>query len=474
MRGRFQPCYDPGVNWSRRRDRGLAWGIFLLATLVYVQSPVRQYGDSFYSLLLSESLLTRQSFALDPYFSVPLAPEIYPGMRPGRATELPYQIKRSRGHLYYSFPPGSSILSVPFVALGQFFGYSPVAPDGRYDKEGEQRLQRRLAALLCALTVVVLFAASRHLLGRVSSLIIAFGAGFATPLWSTASRALWSHTWLVFLIALVVAELIRAETVEAGRDVRAIWLGSLLGISLWVRPTAVIPIAAMAVWMILRHRDRIVGFFAPLAASGLLFVAYAESLYARLLPPYYAPGRASGKFLLEALAANLVSPGRGVLVYTPVLLFLAWILLRYRARPFAPDLSAMAISIVAAHWLLSSTLPQWWAGQCYGPRLMTDLVPWFALLGVLAVARRQRAARMVALSRRLEALVGLLLLVVSVGMHAAGALSYASTRWNVEPVNVDEKPARVWDWSHPQFMAWLQLPPVERQGQGAKGAVHRR
>lgn len=425
--------------------QALIWGLFLLSTLSYFQSPVRQYGDSDYCLLLSESLLSHRHFALDAYFS-------------GR--QLPYQIKRVRGHLYYVFPPGSSILSVPAVVIGRWFGDRPVDSDGVYDAHGDRYLQRRLAAVLCALIVVVLYKASRHCLHVGASLLIAIGAGFGTSLWSTASRALWSHAWLVLVLSLAVLELVRAESTAEKRALRAVWLGSLLGIAFWIRPTAAVPILVVSIWMIVRHRDRALRYLAPLATSGLLFLVHSEWLYRRILPPYYAPKRAASRHLLEALAGNLISPSRGLLVFTPVVLFLAWALIRYRESVRRPGLVVLAVSIIGLHWLVVSTFPQWWAGQCYGPRLMTDVVPWLALLAILALDARARAPVIRRGNRRMEVVIATLLLAASCGMHAAGALSRASNRWNIEPANVDQVPSRVWNWRQPQFMAWLQLPPV--------------
>ena len=87
------------------------WAIFAL-------SPVRQAGDPFYSILLGENLYRNGGFALDRFFQPPLNSARFPGLRDDG---LPYHLERVGEHLYYRFPPGSSVLSVPLIAAVKDF-----------------------------------------------------------------------------------------------------------------------------------------------------------------------------------------------------------------------------------------------------------------------------------------------------------------------------------------------------------------
>jgi hypothetical protein len=105
----------------------------------------------------------------------------------------------------------------------------------------------------------------------------------------------------------------------------------------------------------------------------------------------------------------------------------------------------------------------WWGGHSYGPRLLTELVPWLALLGILGVAAMLAAAeppagRGLRRRRSVELAVGAALLVLSVAIHARGALSWDTVLWNYYPVDVDRRPARLWDWSEPQMLAGARRP----------------
>ena len=47
------------------------------------------------------------------------------------------------------------------------------------------------------------------------------------------------------------------------------------------------------------------------------------------------------------------------------------------------------------------------------------------------------------------------LVALSVLVNFRGASSPAVYRWNVDPVDVDQRPERLWDWRDPQFLRGL-------------------
>jgi hypothetical protein len=137
----------------------------------------------------------------------------------------------------------------------------------------------------------------------------------------------------------------------------------------------------------------------------------------------------------------LVSPGRGLLIYSPVFIFsfvgmvMVWrerghILLKYLS--LAPFLSV----ILAAKWVI------WWGGFSYGPRLLADITP---ILCLYLYQPFESAA-----GRRLLKFVLFGICGLSVSVHVLGAFGDGS--WNYTPVNVDHAPERLW--------SWVDSPPV--------------
>ena len=458
--------------------RGATAAVFLVAFFVHYQSPVRQYGDSEYSLLLAENLLRGGGFTLDRYFERPLDPGRYPGLRDDG---LPYQVMEARGHVHYAFPPGSSLLSVPFVALARLAGYSAIAPDGGYHAEGEHKIERRLAALLAAAVAAMAFLSARRLLAaeeapagvrnraRGLALVAALGLSFGSPAWSTASRALWSHTWALLLGMLAVHLLVRwRATGRPGPILLGTLLGSLLAWGFFTRPTGGLGLLGVAAWLALRARPlggaggdaaagRALAAFAGAAGIWLaLFAGWSLYHFGALVPPYFGLARLSLEDFGPALAGSLVSPSRGLLVFLPALLFVGVLALRHRRWLPFPDLALLGAGVGLAHLPVIASFPHWWGGHSYGPRLATEALPWFYLLAIVALAGWSREAGRArsATRRRIEAGAGLALLALSVALHAAGALSRRTNLWNRHPVNVDTAPERIWDWGDPQFLAW--------------------
>lgn len=448
MRAGADSVHDAPSRWVTLQPLAL----FVLVAAAFWMTPVRDPADSRYSLLLSESLLRGTGFALDRYLPLPLDPAIYPGMD---ADGLPYQIVREQGHLYYLYPPGSSLLSLPFVALLDRLGVSVLRAGGRYDFRAERFVQGLLASALMAGLTVVLYLTGRMLLPPLWSLGVALGSAFGTSVWSTASRVLWSHTWEIVLLGFVVLLLVR---LEVGRDQgHPIVLATLLAWCYFTRPLSIIPLLAVGVFLVLFQRHLVPRFALATAAWLAAFVALSWSLYGTLLPPYYRESNFQLSGLPSALAAHLVSPSRGLLVFTPAVLFIGYLLARYRAWLPVPRLVGLALVVVGVHLAAISSFGIWWAGESYGPRYTTDLVPWFALLAMIGLSgpRAARGAEQRGAGTRRwrrELAAGLTLAAISIAMHAPAALSPTAVRWSAD-VDIDQHPERVWDWSRPQFLA---------------------
>ena len=303
---------------QRRHKNTLLAGLLVFTTtfLTFLFSPLHQVSDSAYSMLLSQGLLQNRSFALDNY-ALPHRPPI-PRIGYVSSGDV-YQLEVVDGHLYYYFPPGTSILSTPYVGVMHLFGIGVANPDRTYSTAREERMETGLAALLMAVYAAIVFLTARLLLPMRWSLVIALGTALGTQVWSGTSRAMWSDTWGVLLVG---ATLFLIVGVETGRwKLRPVSLATLLCWMFFVRPTYSIAVAAMCLYVLLCHRARLV----PFALACLLwlagFVAYSEHLFHQPLPNYYKANRLHFTDFGQAFAGNLISPSRGLLVFMPVLWF---------------------------------------------------------------------------------------------------------------------------------------------------------
>jgi hypothetical protein len=450
-----------GLRARAQRNSNLliATLIFIVTLTIFWKSPIALVADSKYSMLLSQSLLEHRTFKLDDYALPRLK-----GIRFGSYYKNGgiYQLELLDGHLYYYMPPGSSVLSLPYVALMNALGVSAANPDGTYNQEGETKIQATLAALLMAALASIFFLTGRLVLPTIWSIVIALGSALGTQVWSTASRALWTHTWGILLLGLVVLMLLWQETGK--RKLSPVALASLLSWMYFVRPTSAIFIVAISIYVFLYYRHLFLRYTLTGAVWLAGFTLYSWHYYGRSVPSYYV-NRLSFREFWIALPGNLISPSRGLFIFVPVLLFVIYQLVRYRKGIAYPRLLVLALAVIVAHLIVIAGYAPWHAGGIFGARYTTDLVPWFALLAILGTQamlkwREQHKTEVTIVNWHAPLAAGAFLLLLSVFINGRGAISTDAYRWNIYPINVDKQPSRVWDWGHPQFLAGLQDWPL--------------
>ena len=168
-----------------------------------------------------------------------------------------------------------------------------------------------------------------------------------TSLLSVASRNLWSHSWSVLVGAAIWLELARWEDGERRRPV---WLAALLVASFWIRPVNGLVVVAVSVFVALRHRVALPRLVAVGTTGLVAFVLFSLALWGEALPPYYLGERVAELRFGEipaAVAGLLLSPTRGLVSFTPVVIVVAWCLARRGAPPARRAIVALAVAIVA-------------------------------------------------------------------------------------------------------------------------------
>ncbi len=427
----------------------------VIAYLIFFSSPVIWISDSIYSMLTAESIIEHGTPDLRAYTIPKFRPEIPAGtLAPDRQNA--YQLGLINGKVLYFYPHGTSILSLPFVGLMKIFGVSPSTSAHVFSFGGETLIQKMLASALMAILACIFFRTALLMLNLRWSLLIAIGAAFGTEVWSTASSSMWSHTWEIFLAGCVVYLMLRAE-LRGKKPAPANFatVAVLLGLMFFVRPTGAAPIACVTIYVLYaRRRD-----FVPYAVAGAvcfaLYAVYTKAVFGSVIPGYYSQPLALSSLGI-GLERNLISPSRGLFVFVPTAAFVLYLVARYwKMLPHKP-LAITALATIGGLMLIVSSWWAWWAGICYGPRLLTDAIPWFVLLAILGCAAIPPQRRSIASNPALG--IGALLLAISIAMNAQGALSWETTRWCLMgPISVHAV-----EWSDPQFLAGL-LPGHPRQ-----------
>jgi hypothetical protein len=411
-------------------------------------------SDSAWSIPTAVSLIDQGNADLDEF-------------QPLLAARGTSSIERHRNHSYTRFPIGPSVVAIPGVlvlrpvasVLLSAFPSLNAALEARQRERGCRPEPGEPVVRLSSYTELVIasaiVAATTSLLYLIAALelppwpaaLVAFVFAFGTSAWSTASRALWQHGPSMLMLTLSLFVLRRRN--------RPAWAGLALGFSYVIRPTNAIPLAINSALVAWKYRARAAAYVAGVSVVLLLFLLFNWSAYRLWLPPYYQAGRvglSTGTFA-EALAGNLVSPGRGLFVFSPVLAFaIGGIVLKLRRGSFEALDTALVATIVL-HWMVISSFPHWWAGFSYGPRFFSDMLPYLIYFLIPVVAWMTTTS---GVGRTIVASAFAAALAVSVLMHAQGALNRATMFWNVVPVSVDDRPERIWDWRRPQFLAGFE------------------
>jgi hypothetical protein len=163
-------------------------------------------------------------------------------------------------------------------------------------------------------------------------------------------------------------------------------------------------------------------------------------------------------------AGLTISPNRGILIYSPVVLVavygavLAWKSRLVSGRAAGPFGQADAIllaryaSIAALAILLTySKFIAWWGGHGYGPRYLTDAMPFVGILfplglsPLLAGTSRARIGKAAAIA----------VLTYSIFIQAVGAFCWPSS-WTL-----DDPPYRfrLWDWRETEIEVCIRNGP---------------
>lgn len=444
--------------YQSKKDSIIKLALFIVMFTIFFSCPIQRIGDSKYTMLLSEQLLVNQRFDLDQYFWPYVDSSDYPKVSDGEV--WPRHVHKRIGHLYYIYPHGTSMLSIPFVGISRIFGISTINPDGRYNFDGEVKMQKFAASVLMSLLCVIFYITSRLVLPVNWSMVIAISGVLGTQIWSTASRSMQSHTWNVVLLALACFLMLRSE--EGIKKIPPIALATILSWGFFVRPTAVSYIIPLSLFMLIRYRRQFLALFTTGIFWLTLFLAYSFYHFGQL-PGYYLLGRTlSFKTWGIGLAAQSISPSRGLFIYVPLLIIVSYLLISYRKKLRHQALIISSLTAIFLHTLVVSSYKNWWAGVSYGARFYTDLVPLFVLLGILgtraALDWYDKNCNQITNTRfkkrkTLEISAFGICLITGMLFNGAGAIS--KDKWNSRPLHISVQPLRAFDWKRPQFLCAL-------------------
>ena len=316
----------------------------------------------------------------------------------------PYQVDNRSGpalygRTYAQYTLGQTTAMIPLYLLGRRLAglahtdcAAPVAPP-------IVLLTCKLLGPLLGALLAVLFYATARLLAYRRGVALALTAllAFGTSLWPDVQSNLEHTLESLFLLAAAYAALRYTRQTDVERrtsNVGRLWLvarGLAGGLGFVTRVAGVIALPLLALYLLLLHRRRWPGAWQrPFARDLTLFAlgalpaivvnaAYDAVRFGSplLTNPPAKPDQSLGFPPWLGLPDLLVSPGKGLLWYTPAVL-----LLILAARPFwrrCPRPALLFALLCGGYLLFYSNVTYWHGDPAWGPRYLYATLPYLIL-----------------------------------------------------------------------------------------------
>jgi hypothetical protein len=291
------------------------------------------------------------------------------------------------GHYYSTLPPGQSFIAIPFFLVGKgiwmvlsYFGinlsyisvtYIPVA---------------MLSSISAALTTALFHKLLTDLnIESNSTILTSIILAFGTTSWIYA-KTFFAQSLSMFLNFFGIYLVLMAAKSE--KPYKFFLAGIIIGIAITVRVSNILLVIPIFIYLILRSQTSksFVLFFAGILPALSLLLLYnflcfdnpfITGYYYDLLYDYTSVASTFSTNPLIGLFGLLFSPGRGLFIYSPVLvLSIPGFYYFFKSNKEEAILFILSFLVIL---LFYSTYTWWHGGLSYGPRFLTDVIPVFVL-----------------------------------------------------------------------------------------------
>jgi hypothetical protein len=342
--------------------QALAVGIFLLSIYLLTYSGEFHSSDGQAMFAVTESLARRGDYDINQI--------LWMGQQQGT-----YGLD---GELYCRKGIATSLLSLPLAWMGL------VAPFW-----GMVHTTLLFNALVTALTGLLVYLYVNRLgYSASASLVLSLVFGLATLAWPYA-KYFFSDPLAGLGLLGTAYFLLRYR--DNGRSSDTLWAGTSLGLALATRFANIItlPLFGLLLLAYIRTGDKeqgtrnkyllpILAFALPLALTALLLGGYNYARYGNVLQTGYLPQEKFSTPWLEGISGLLVSPGRGLFLYAPILLVSLLTIPAFVRRHRLE--AALVLLVSASYVLLYGRWFFWHAGYAWGPRFLVPIVPLAVIL----------------------------------------------------------------------------------------------
>jgi hypothetical protein len=421
--------------------------IFTVTTIIYLANQTTiTSGDCFPNTLLAFNFLENHRLDFSNFRDSYLA----------SFANGYFFIESNQGQLTSGYPIGVSIVTFPLYLI--FYFYLKLAHIALNITDESFEVYRLLfekvaATIVTSLSVVLFYLSSRLKFARKVAYISTFIYAFATSTWTIGSQGLWQHgsSNLVLLgtfYCLLLAN--RSKDPKFFLLAAGLFAGLLPGI----RPTNAIFSIITVVYTVTIFKFRSALFLLGLILSSLPSIIWNWYNFGNLTGGYSVMYGGTLPYIFTAnhffisFMGILFSPSRGLLVFSPILVFSiygAYQILKLRSyTKLNQDEQLIGIMTVAGTILFVSYCfcTFWDGGHTYGPRYMTDLMPIMCYLINYSFAQKNYLGKF-----NQSNIFVYCLLFISLFNQIVGVFAYNGqydSYWNSRPLGLWPHPHRVW------------------------------
>ncbi|MDQ1469612.1 MAG: hypothetical protein QOJ99_1092 [Bryobacterales bacterium] len=402
--------------------------------------------DTYAARYLPFSIWRHHTVVLDPIANWVAQGRMISTSDPG--ADRAWWVQPGRYHHLVSFypivvPVVVAPLYLPVVAYLSARSWDPLLQDYL-----ARIMEKLCASLLATGSVILLYLLMRRRTGPGTAALLAVAFALGTTTWVISSQALWMHGLAQFLIVAMLLVLTGPRSA-----MRVVIAGLLCALIACNRPPDAILAAGLAFYG-LWWAGRLIPLFVAAAALPLsLVLIYNLGLVGHIVGGYGLVSRERiSEFIndnaLVGLAGLLLSPTRGLFVFSPFLLFIPFCF-SYVLRDRNWRGLTLATGSAAALLIIFYGLGDWRQGVSFGPRWLTDVLPilfWMLppVIGALSTVGRFAFG---------------FACVVAIAIQAIGAFWYTgASDANLFATGGPDKMRAAWDIRNASFIAELNHP----------------
>lgn len=368
------------------------FGSWFLVYQTGINGLAIQSEDTLPSMFLPVTIIKEKTLYADTYYQMLIAKYPSHDDRDYKKGYVPFYFRQVGQHYITAFPIMAGLIALPIYFI-------PLSLQIPVTWENLTMLSHVTAALIVSLSGGFLYLLlKRNFTDKKKSLLLTAVFLFATVNFAMISQSLWQHGVLQLFTTLSLLFLYEYKKLAQESILKKKWIplflsGLFFGLGVLSRPTAALFFPFLL--MLLIEKDFKAGdvvnllkrcfvYTMGLIPSLLFFLWYNATFYRDIANQGYSNQLMSnwlGRFP-EGFLGLWLSPSKGILVYSPVFVFIfvsLYLLYRTKALEKKKDMISYAL-LCLIYTLIMGKWKHWYGGWSFGYRMASDILPFLTLL----------------------------------------------------------------------------------------------